>query len=97
MITTGIHPSKLNMPTRDAELNALLKKVRQTTGQNWQAVEYCEKLTFGRRIHWYGLYLEVGGVLPYQQISGISTAKEAKGYLAGFLAGIEFSNKREGA
>lgn len=91
MMTTCLSPHQLNKPTRDVLLNEVLAEVRQCTGENWQVVEFTNitrKWFRDREYVWYGLHVEVGGVLPYQVISCVNTAKERKAYLYGILTGL---------
>lgn len=94
MIQTSISECRLNKPTRDAQLNQLLAEVREATQENWQVVEYQGVRDgmlwglFSEIYTYYGLYVEVGGILPYQELSCVNTAKEVIAYLCGVLTGL---------
>ena len=90
-MTTCLSPHQLNRPTRDVLLNEGLTEVRQRTSENWQVVEFTNitrKWFRDREYVWYGLYVEVGGVLPYQVIFCVNTAEKCKAYLYGVLTGM---------
>jgi len=96
MITTvfsGMH----NATTGDAELDNLLKELRDRTELNWQ----CEHRAYKVRrwlmapimTHRYDLMLEVGGCLPYQLIMCASgDISKTKAYVIGYLSGIDLIN-----
>jgi hypothetical protein len=70
--TTFLHDGELNQKLPNAELQLALDYVREKSGENWQVVP----LRVARR-RWlrkqtetfYGLYVYVGGVGPWQQIN----------------------------
>lgn len=91
MMTTILSDTQLNVPTRDDDLNELLKEVREATDEDWQVVEYVNKSRSWLRDKehvWYGLHVYVGGLLPYQVLICVNTAKECRAYLHGLLSGL---------
>lgn len=99
-ITTFLHEAELNQPTGDAELDDLLAEARSLTGRNYQVVTH-------RAIERHGffglrtrivirtcLYLEVGGIGPWQWLSSMQTVETVRAYLLGLINGC---NKRHAA
>lgn len=94
-VTTFLHDSELNQPTTDAEINELLAEVRQTTGRNYQIVEHCWVERYGliglrkRPACRMGVYLEVGGYGPWQEMQCTGNRDTVRAYLLGILGGYE--------
>lgn len=90
--TTAIEDWEQNVPTKDEDLNELIQEVREVSGKNWQVVERkrTKKRWFrkDKTYYWYGLYLEIGGFLPFQVLTCVHTARECKCYLYGLLSGL---------
>jgi hypothetical protein len=100
-ITTFLADWELNQPLHSKLLTVLLNEVRTKTERNWQIVErtvYVRPHWWSRKVtkeYLYELYLEVGGVGPYQQInfyrsgaySSINIAVEIE-IIAAYLYGV---------
>ncbi len=93
--TTSLFESEQNQPTGDVDLDELVAEVREKTGENWQVVK---RLDYWRRKHWWSrkkkgfyridLYVEVGGLFPFQVLQCVRNTGEAKAYLYGVLTGM---------
>lgn len=94
-VTTFLHDSELNRPTSDSEIDELLAEVRKTTGRNYQIVETCWTERFGflglrtRPASRMRVYLEVGGVGPWQELQCTKNPDTVRAYLLGMLNGHE--------
>lgn len=103
--TTFLNDSELNLPFPYPEVQNVLDDVRKVTKLDWQIVPLTltKKTWYGKVTHetFYGLYVYVGGVVPWQRInffnsksdSSISfyvTIEEITAYLMGTLNGAEF-------
>lgn len=100
--TTFLHSSELNRPLPDAEVQQILDEVRKLSGQDWQVVPLPERRVgiFRRKTEtYYGVYVYVGGMGPWQQInfwnpdsrSSINLyvpLETVAAYLLGVLAGL---------
>ena len=91
--TTSLHEYEQNQLTTNSEINEIVQELREKSGANWQVVE-----RFYRKQRWfrddvltkrYELLVEVGGFLPFQIISGVSTRRECLCYMYGLLSGLE--------
>lgn len=95
-ITTFLHDGELNQPTGDREIDELLAEVRRNTGRNYQVVtrRAVERFgLFGLRKHLLtrmSVYLEVGGMGPWQWISCTQDAATVRAYLLGMLGGHDY-------
>lgn len=102
MITTMLHSGELNVPLPNAELQELLDRVRAESNMNWQVQrrEFVTRDWLYRKktIVRYAVFLEVGGVLPYEQVNFWSeegsmklliTESELASYLMGLKNGME--------
>lgn len=90
--TTTLSKHEQNIPTQDDELNSLVSEVRETTGRNWQIEEraYRKGFLWNKKTYYlYYLLVEVGGALPFQIITCVNSAREAKCYLLGILSGYK--------
>ncbi len=75
--TTFLHDSELDRPTSIRELNELIVRVREKTGQNWQVIERFVDVSPPWWKFWetpykfpvFELYVYVGGIGPWQQIN----------------------------
>lgn len=97
--TTVLSDFQQNQITTDDEINETVSELRVASGENWQVVE---RVYVTR--HWfkadqikkqYDLLLEVGGVLPFQQICGVSTRRECLCYMYGFISGLEKEHDKD--
>ena len=94
-VTTFLHDSELNQPSSDREIDELLAEVRKTTGRNYQIVERRWTERFGlfglrkRPVSRMGVYLEVGGVGPWQELQCTKNPETVRAYLLGMLGGHE--------
>ncbi len=92
-ITTFLHDGELNQPSGDAEIDELLDEVKQNTGRNYQVVTHraVERIgLFGLRKREFtrmSVYLEVGGMGPWQWLSCTQDAATVRAYLLGMLGG----------
>ncbi|UNY40563.1 hypothetical protein KLER11_gp39 [Pararheinheimera phage vB_PsoM_KLER1-1] len=102
MALTTEYSGKLDAPTGDEELDSLLAEMRKKTGRSWQVEVNTmhPKGSFWNTkipIKFYSLLLYVGGVMPYQVIMcGSGDVSVTKGYLIGYLSGIEEATKSKG-
>ena len=70
--TTFLHEGELNQPLPDAEVQQILDEVRKLSGEDWQVVPLPPRSTglFRRKQPtYYGVYVYVGGMGPWQQIN----------------------------
>lgn len=92
-ITTFLHDAELNQPTGDDELDELLDEARRLSGRNYQVVtrRAVERHGFlglrSRNVTRTSLYLEVGGVGPWQWLSSTQTVETVRAYLLGLING----------
>lgn len=100
--TTILYDSQLNVPLQHKEIQELLDDVRQFTGKNWQVVPHTVTLgkwPFDRKETWYGLYLHVGGICPWQQINFYRDGSDDLNFtvplelIAAYLMGTFVKNK----
>lgn len=72
--TTCLYDYEQNRPIKNKEVAIVLAAVRKFTGENWQVVE-TEHLSGPtwfkevKRRFSYEVYIEVGGMLPFQRIN----------------------------
>ena len=94
-VTTFLHDGELNQPSGDAEIDELLAEVRKTTGRNYQVVARHWVERFGplwlrtRQATRMSVYLEVGGVGPWQELQCTKNLDTVRAYLLGMLDGHE--------
>lgn len=104
MLTTFLDDRELNIPLEDDRVNKILEEVRVASKQDWQIVKYrvwTKKRLFRKRaeIVYYGLYLYVGGIGPWQQINFYRSDTDTSinpcvsldlivAFLLGYLAGL---------
>ena len=93
MVCTTVLPEhKQNQITTDDEINETVAELRAASGENWQVVErvYVKRNWFKSDAtnKQYELLVEVGGVLPFQQICGVTTRRECLCYMYGLLSGL---------
>lgn len=107
MMTTFLHDSEKNQKTNYPEVNKLLDEVRELTGADWQLVPInitTKKWYKTTHETFWGLYVYVGGVGPYQQINFFNAKSKSSinvyvpieniaDYLMGITAGY-YSSKR---
>ena len=92
-VTTFLHDGELNQPTGDAQLDELLADVRAATQRDYQVVIHTGLERHGflglrvRKITRISLYVLVGGMGPWQWLSGTHTVSEVRAYLLGLLDG----------
>ena len=70
--TTFLHSGELNQKLPNAEAQLLLETARKETGKDWQVVAFpsTKKKWFSSKVTtYYGVYVHVGGVGPWQQIN----------------------------
>ena len=94
MLTTGSYfPDGKYCNASDEEMWDLIEEVRKTSGENWQLHETRRiyKRWFKEPIYSYSyaLCVEIGGMLPFQEIMAVKTASECKCYLYGLLSGFK--------
>ena len=93
--TTFLHEHELNRPTGDDELDELLAAAREATGENYQIVMHRSVERFGplrlrrREVLRPQLYLEVGGVGPWQVLMCAHDRATVNAYLFGLLNGFQ--------
>jgi hypothetical protein len=97
-MTTFLYDSEKNQKTNYPEVNQLLDKVRHLTGEDWQLVPInitTKKWYKTTHETFWGLYVYVGGVGPYQQINFFNCKSNSSiniyvpiGYVANYLMGI---------
>lgn len=101
-ITTFLHDAELNRPTGDSEIDELLAEVRRCSGRNYQVVAWRRVERFGpfwlrkRPITRMNLYLEVGGMGPWQWLSCTTDAATVRAYLLGCLGGHDDAMRQLG-
>ncbi len=91
--TTILAKHEQNKPTHDDELDELVAEAREKTGTNWQVLEHSYQKGFWRwksTHYWYELLHEVGGCFPFQTLTCVKSAQEAKCYLFGLLSGTKY-------
>jgi hypothetical protein len=94
-LTTFLGDWELNKPSGDQEIDELLAEARKVTGENYQVVNRYSEERYGflghrrRKKATPGLYLEVGGVGPWQVLMCAQNAETVKAYLYGLLNGVE--------
>jgi len=107
--TTFLHDGELNQPLPDAGVQAILDEVRKVSGQNWQVVPLPMRRTgwFRRKQPaFYGVYVCVGGIGPWQQINFWSAdvkwsinlyqpLEVVAAYLLGMLGGLHKAAKTD--
>lgn len=102
--TTFLHDGELNQPLPDPEAQSLLDEVRKLSGENWQVVPLPPRRSglFRRKVPtYYGIYVYVGGMGPWQQINFWSGSADTRSsinlyqpldviaaYLLGMLGGL---------
>ena len=94
-VTTFLAEHQLNQPTGDDELDELLAEAKQRTGKNYQIVMHKTL----RRSGLFGLkkqvedtpalYVEVGGVGPWQAFMCAQNRATVGAFLLGMLNGID--------
>lgn len=105
-MTTFLYDSDLNVPTSNKELNEMLKEIRSVTGENWQIIEREKRRLFRRLVKVYELYVEVGGIGPFQvinfyrentgtSINESNSTELVMAYLTGILAGIQIGGRKD--
>ena len=70
--TTFLHDGELNQRLPDAEVQAILDEVRKLSGEDWQVVPLPPRRAgLFRKLQptYYGVYVYVGGMGPWQQIN----------------------------
>ncbi len=89
--TTFLHDCELNVKTSSHEINILLSKVREETGEDWQVIErQIIKHSFWKgdtTIKTFSVYKYVGGMGPWQCIN-FCTSDSHKESLAG-ITGVD--------
>lgn len=99
-ITTFLHDSELDQPSGHPEIDQLVAEVRKRTGRNYQVVTHRWGECYGyfrlrrRVITRMGLFVEVGGVGPWQWLSSTQTAHEVRAYLLGILNGLDDAERQ---
>ena len=99
-ITTFLHDAELNQPTGDADIDEFLAEARNLTGRNYQVVtrRAIERHGFlglrTRIVTRTSLYVEVGGMGPWQWLSSTVTHAQVRAYLLGLINGC---NERHAA
>lgn len=92
-ITTFLHDSELNQPSGDSELDELLEEARRLSGRNYQVVKHQVRVWHlwprpgSRCADRFYLYVEVGGVGPWQWMSSIQNIETVRAYLLGIING----------
>ena len=95
MLTTFLHDGELNRPTGSIVLDELLADARKLTGMNYQIVSRQAFKRYGlfgmrtRRVWRVGLYVEVGGMAPWQVMQCAQTSETVQAYLYGLIHGVE--------
>jgi hypothetical protein len=91
--TTFLLDSELDIPTGDEELDELLADACRLTGRNYQILIHTTIERYGflglkkRRVNWPQLYLEVGGMAPWQVMQCAGAYPTVKAYLYGLVNG----------
>lgn len=96
--TTFLNECELDQVLPDPNVQKLLDEVRKLSGENWQIVPrvvHINKWFSNKYKTYYGLYLYVGGMGPWQQINFYSAPDEFSlnlevdlGTIANFLMGM---------
>lgn len=93
-ITTFLNSIELDQPTGDTALDECLNNARNLTGLNYQIVTMVKRswhsIATGKTPKIYSLYVEVGGVLPYQHI----LTGDVMAYLQGVVDSYEVMRKK---
>lgn len=101
MLTTFLHDGELNRPTGSIVLDELLADARKLTGMNYQIVSRQAFKRYGlfgmrtRRVWRVGLYVEVGGMAPWQVITCAQTSETVQAYLYGLINGWDDAKRAE--
>lgn len=107
--TTFLHDCELNQKLPDAEAQYILDRVRELSGKDWQVVplpSFEKKKWFSKKkpVQYYGVYVYIGGIGPWQQINFFSsenrssinlyvTLEEVVAFFLGMYSGL--NNKKE--
>lgn len=100
VITTFLQEGDLNQPTGSIVLDELLAEARKLTGINYQVVSRQAFKRYGlfgmrtRRVWRVGLYVEVGGMAPWQMMSCAQTSDTVAAYLYGVINGWEDAKRQ---
>ena len=111
VMTTTLHTCELNQPHPVSNVNELLKELRERTGRDWQICGHPifvgRKWVFGPYVYKtrYCLYLYVGGVLPWQQLTIYPDSPDSRddgtakivGYMTGYLSGLRHGQDQRDA
>ncbi len=103
MITTLLHETDLNQPLPNVEVQQVLDQVRAATMKDWQVVPITtrsRKWWNKKQTGFYGVYVYVGGLWPWQQINFFSSDSDTSinpdvtldvvaAYLTGILVGVD--------
>jgi len=97
--TTFLHEHEQNIPLENQELQGYLEEIRLATKKNWQLLERKHTTRgglFSRAVSTksYELYVEVGGVAPFQQLTCVQTEREVYAYFFGMLSGLTRTRQR---
>ena len=89
--TTILCEWEMNVPTEDRDIDDMLSVVRELTGKDYQVVvrRNEDRRLFSKNRVWYDwqLYVQVGGMLPWQVILCANTRHSIFAYLCGIING----------